>query len=351
MSTFRLPDLGEGLAEAEIVEWHVKVGDHVRVDQPMVSVETAKAVVEVPAPFSGVVTALRGGPGDIVLTGAALIEFDSGTVVGSMPSTSEEEYEEDPDGWLENREFKTPDGREKYDGDLEVMNDRISLKGRTIQVIIKLANIILTPDKPNYPGGKWHVEGMRNEKIVSSFIYYYASENISESRLAFRRATSEPHAHEQDDGMCMRVLYNMDRDSPCVQDIGDVVTKSHRCIAFPNLYQHQVQPFHLEDPTKPGHRKILVFFLIDPTERVPSTTDVAPQQREWVTEAMHGAGANSVLAKFPVEILTMISEENDGTMTRLEAERYREELMAERTVFVEANNEDYFGTEFNMCEH
>jgi pyruvate dehydrogenase E2 component (dihydrolipoamide acetyltransferase) len=94
MSTFRLPDLGEGLAEAEIVEWHVKVGDHVRVDQPMVSVETAKAVVEVPAPFSGVVTALRGGPGDIVLTGAALIEFDSGTVVGSMPSTSEEEYEE-----------------------------------------------------------------------------------------------------------------------------------------------------------------------------------------------------------------------------------------------------------------
>ena len=60
MSTFKLPDLGEGLAEAEIVEWHVKVGDHVRVDQPMVSVETAKAVVEVPAPFSGVVTALRG---------------------------------------------------------------------------------------------------------------------------------------------------------------------------------------------------------------------------------------------------------------------------------------------------
>ncbi len=94
MSTFKLPDLGEGLAEAEIVEWHVKVGDHVRVDQPMVSVETAKAVVEVPAPFSGVVTALRGAPGDIVPTGAPLIEFDSGTVVGSMPATSDEEFVE-----------------------------------------------------------------------------------------------------------------------------------------------------------------------------------------------------------------------------------------------------------------
>jgi pyruvate dehydrogenase E2 component (dihydrolipoamide acetyltransferase) len=94
MSTFRLPDLGEGLAEAEIVQWHVKVGDHVRIDQPMVSVETAKAVVEVPAPFSGTVTALRGAPGDIVLTGAPLIEFDSGTVVGTMPATSEEEFVE-----------------------------------------------------------------------------------------------------------------------------------------------------------------------------------------------------------------------------------------------------------------
>jgi 2-oxoisovalerate dehydrogenase E2 component (dihydrolipoyl transacylase) len=94
MSTFRLPDLGEGLAEAEILEWHVRVGDHVQVDQPMVSVETAKAVVEVPAPYSGVVTALRGAPGDIVPTGAPLIDFDSGTVVGSMPATREDELVE-----------------------------------------------------------------------------------------------------------------------------------------------------------------------------------------------------------------------------------------------------------------
>jgi 2-oxoisovalerate dehydrogenase E2 component (dihydrolipoyl transacylase) len=86
MSTFNLPDLGEGLAEAEILEWHVKVGDHVRVDQPMVSLETAKSVVEVPAPFSGVVLGLRGAPGDIVPTGGPLIDFDSGTVVGSMPA-------------------------------------------------------------------------------------------------------------------------------------------------------------------------------------------------------------------------------------------------------------------------
>jgi len=85
---------------------------------------------------------------------------------------------------------------------------------------------------------------------------------------------------------------------------------------------------------------MLVFFLVDPTQRVPSTTEIAPQQREWVAEAMH---ANPMFAKLPVEILTMISEENDETMTRLEAEKYREELMAERAVFVEENDKGYFG--------
>ena len=133
------------------------------------------------------------------------------------------------------------------------------------------------------------------------------------------------------------------RGSPLVQNIGDVIAKTHRCVAFPNLYQHQVQPFNLEDPTKPGHRKMLVFFLIDPTRRVPSATDVAPQQREWVTEAMHSAGVNSRFARLPVEILKMISEENEATMTRLDAELYRWELMAERTVFAEENDEAYFG--------
>lgn len=92
MSTFLLPDLGEGLAEAEILEWHVKPGDHALVDQPMVCVETAKAVVEVPVPYSATVTALHAGVGDVVATGAPLIDFDFGTVVGSMPAPRAEEF-------------------------------------------------------------------------------------------------------------------------------------------------------------------------------------------------------------------------------------------------------------------
>ena len=73
---FYLPDLGEGLPDAEIVEWLVKVGDVVMLDAPMVSMETAKAVVEVPSPFSGKVLKLAGGPGDVINTGAMLAEFE-----------------------------------------------------------------------------------------------------------------------------------------------------------------------------------------------------------------------------------------------------------------------------------
>ena len=128
-----------------------------------------------------------------------------------------------------------------------------------------------------------------------------------------------------------------------MQRIGSVITKTHRCIAFPNSYQHQVQPFRLEDPTKPGHRKILVFFLVDPTKRVLSTTDVAPQQREWVTEAMYHAGQNSAFTKLPVELLEMISSENEAAMTRSEAEKYREEMVSERVKAVDENDRAYFG--------
>jgi 2-oxoisovalerate dehydrogenase E2 component (dihydrolipoyl transacylase) len=78
MTTLNLPDLGVGLAEAEIVRWHVNVGDEVAVDQPLLAVETAKAVVEVPAPCSGIVKALHGQPGDVIATGAPLVEFDLG---------------------------------------------------------------------------------------------------------------------------------------------------------------------------------------------------------------------------------------------------------------------------------
>ena len=108
MTTFNLPDLGEGLQEAEIVSWHVAEGDSVKTDDLLVSVETAKAVVEVPSPYTGIVEKLYASAGDIVATGAPLVDFadavasdaapeapavDTGdkaaTVVGNVPTGGE----------------------------------------------------------------------------------------------------------------------------------------------------------------------------------------------------------------------------------------------------------------------
>jgi 2-oxoisovalerate dehydrogenase E2 component (dihydrolipoyl transacylase) len=90
MSEFCLPDLAEGLHEAEIVAWHVAEGDHVVIDQPLVSVETEKAVVEIPSPKAGHVAQLHARPGDRVKVGTPLLSFEegphaqTGTVVGEL---------------------------------------------------------------------------------------------------------------------------------------------------------------------------------------------------------------------------------------------------------------------------
>src|SRR6266581_4692560 len=90
MRKFTLPDLGEGLEEAEIVAWHINEGDHVVTDQPLVSVETDKAVVEVPSPWRGRIARVFGAKGDLVKVGATLVEFaegegeETGTVVGEL---------------------------------------------------------------------------------------------------------------------------------------------------------------------------------------------------------------------------------------------------------------------------
>ncbi|SPX59998.1 dihydrolipoamide acetyltransferase [Legionella feeleii] len=97
MNIFNLPDLGEGLPDAEIHEWFVKEGDTVTLDQPLVSMETAKAVVDVPCPQGGTIVKLFGNPGDVIKTGEPLVAFaatespriDKGTVVGNLEESTD----------------------------------------------------------------------------------------------------------------------------------------------------------------------------------------------------------------------------------------------------------------------
>jgi len=95
MKIFNLPDLGEGLPDAEIVEWYVKPGDEIEQGDPLVAMETAKAIIDIPSPQSGQVNRLYGKEGDVIETGKPLLAFgegeaiDSGTVVGEVESTED----------------------------------------------------------------------------------------------------------------------------------------------------------------------------------------------------------------------------------------------------------------------
>ncbi|KAF9285145.1 hypothetical protein BGZ68_004130 [Mortierella alpina] len=196
------------------------------------------------------------------------------------------------------------------------------LKTRSpLQIIVKLANIELTPESPIYESGAWHVEGMANENIVATGIYYYHSENITESRLNFRIQVHEPSWYEQGDARGVELMYGLRDEEPLLQYLEGIVTTPDRCIVFPNIYQHQVQPFRVEDPNKPGIR----------------------------------SGPNKVLAEFaaekvPPEIYAMIEKVVNWPMDLEEAKAHREELMKERKYFVQTNR-DMFERPFSLCEH
>lgn len=105
---FRLPDLGEGLTEAEVVEWQVSVGDEVGVDQEVVTVETAKAAVEVPCPYAGTVTRLHAEPGTVLSVGSPLITIDAAGAAGGDAGNGDhagEQYRAE-----ERAGTRTPDG-------------------------------------------------------------------------------------------------------------------------------------------------------------------------------------------------------------------------------------------------
>ncbi|WP_151774765.1 DUF4246 domain-containing protein [Streptomyces abyssomicinicus] len=233
-----------------------------------------------------------------------------------------EAWEDVWDAWWRNRRLIVPDAPAFVPPALPDDSARVDLRGRRLQVIVKLATIHLDPDRPEYAGGSWHVEGMMNERIVSTGIFYWDSRNITESRLSFRTAVHEPD-YEQSDDRGIREVYGLENDGPLNQVLGSAATPAGRCLAFPNVLQHQVGPFRLEDPTRPGYRKILAFFLVDPTATIVSTSDVPPQQ-PW---------------------------SDTSTMTLEQAKEYREQLMKERKFFVDEHNEQLYEREFSLCEH
>ncbi len=181
----------------------------------------------------------------------------------------------------------------QFDSVLKALHESKRLEGEPLatlercQVIVKLANIVIAPGEgASFPGGHWHLEGMATERIAATGIYYYDMTNVQPNKLEFRSTISDPSSidYPQDCSRAVTAHYGLEdtgrrgRIYETTMSLGAVQTEEDMLLVFPNFLQHKVSDFRLQDETRPGTRKILCFFLINPYARVTSTAHVAPQQ-------------------------------------------------------------------------
>jgi hypothetical protein len=224
----------------------------------------------------------------------------------------------------------------------------VNLRNRPLQVITKIASLELEAGE-DFKGGVWHVEGCLGDRIVATACYYLECENVQGGKLAFRASVDDPIAEQYDDDG-VELMYGLVFEEALVQSLGSCVTcRKGRVLAWPNTHQHKVEPVSLVDPTRPGKRTILCFFLVDPTLRVRSTATVPPQQLAWVEEAVHPELATKNLDDALQEMVFSFLASSSLLTYKAACER-RERLMDERRQVNEVAGRA-FERPFSLCEH
>ncbi|VUC23569.1 unnamed protein product [Clonostachys rosea] len=257
-----------------------------------------------------------------------------------------------------------------------------------LQVIVKMASIEIATNQVEFPAGNWHVEGQMNEHIVGTALYYLDSENVTPSYLDFRMPTS----YEQDDLQdklgqdqfdYAEQIYGTDfKQTTAMQYYGRIETKEGRLLAFPNVFHHRVSDFERVDETKPGHRRFIALWLVDPETRIISTANVPPQQQSWWLDNIfqdatdENAGdipqviaqhmkeripSNEIVdtavetgKSLPAELTNMIREELEGDsllMSLDEAKEHRLKVMDVRSRVHESAEQKWNRNEYFFCEH
>ncbi|CAI6334731.1 unnamed protein product [Periconia digitata] len=190
-----------------------------------------------------------------------------------------------------------------------------------LQIIVKMTSIELTPEKPNFTGSNWLVEGQMNEHIVGTALYYLDIENVTDSQVSFRMSTDSYINEDIDVGKgCyhwLQKIYGttLYDGSLALQHYGDVQIRPGRLLAFPNNFHHAVSPFSLTDKTKPGHMRYIALWLVDPNQRIISTANVPPQQQDWWIEATLGRNETTrskAISKMPGEVVELMKDRLAG---------------------------------------
>jgi hypothetical protein len=140
-------------------------------------------------------------------------------------------------------------------------------------------------------------------------------------------------------------LFGVRNGKAPVQSNGFVEAMQGRLVTFPNLHQHRVEPFELEDKSKPGFRRILAFFLVSPKHYIASTKWIPPQQMPVVADAVDAA----LRANLPREVSLLVAEGlRPGLMTQEEADKHAAVFMDERR---EADGGWRAMNNVSFCEH
>ena len=167
--------------------------------------------------------------------------------------------------------------------------------------------------------------------------------------------------YEQFDFKAIEEIYDIANDEATIQELGSVLTREGRLLTFPNVMQHCVEPFELEDKKQPGCRKFIALFLVDPHVRIISTAEVPPQQETWWKDAVrtmaNGQKEDGGLGILPVELQEKILDATDGFPISLqETKHQREELMRERTnsaewQYFEFKDTNHFNVSLSRVSH
>ncbi|KAE8376071.1 hypothetical protein BDV26DRAFT_282977 [Aspergillus bertholletiae] len=194
-----------------------------------------------------------------------------------------------------------------------------TFRDKGLQIIVQLAGVELTPESPSYPGEDWHTDGLRNEHIVGTAIYFFDMENRSIS-LSSRdynfdniNRWDEPYLEE---------LFGIKDETPSVQKLGSVSAGQGRLIVFPNLLHRRMEPFELISKSRAGHLRFLTLWLVDPYYRICSTRNVPPQRHDWWAREAEPLVTSAHW--LPQELATMIiNETHKWPMDLSEAQQHR----------------------------
>ena len=142
---------------------------------------------------------------------------------------------------------------------------------------------------------------------MATSIHYHTCDNITTSTLSFRQQSNNVLGLDRGELLeWFPYIYGYDGFGSATQEGGSVDTREGRLLTFPNILQHRVGLFKLADPTKPGHRKIIVLFLVDPNIRIISTAHVPCQRRDWWWEEVNSEKPPLMLDSLPAELNQII---------------------------------------------